>query len=179
MALLGRVLGPDHQADDLAPVGQEEDDELELDKAGFLLGLFENENAQLAVQVDARTEVDEAQNDQAEHLEDQVLLLGVSICRNLVESYDHACDADEKDANVESQLASFRLLEVDHVEDESERGRQLEHLRRDGEAYKHVAHRDYVLADLSDANFVSALNLIALLREDEAGEEFDDRCSQE
>ena len=57
-ALVRRIFDPVHECNDLAAVGDEKYDELELDKARLCLRLLEHEDVQLANQVYTRAEVD-------------------------------------------------------------------------------------------------------------------------
>lgn len=58
LAIVGRILDPIHECDDFACVCDEEYEELKLDEAGFLQGFLEDEDAQLAEQLNTCAEVD-------------------------------------------------------------------------------------------------------------------------
>ena len=55
--MLGRVLDPVDQSDHLAAVCEQEDAELDAEESSLQLGLLEDENAQLADQLNDRGEV--------------------------------------------------------------------------------------------------------------------------
>ena len=57
VAMLGRVLDPVDQSDHLAAVCEQEDAELDAEESSLQLGLLEDENAQLADQLNDRGEV--------------------------------------------------------------------------------------------------------------------------
>ena len=57
---MGRVSDPVHECEDLACVSDEENEELKLNKAGFLQGFLEDKDAQLSKQLNACAEVDQA-----------------------------------------------------------------------------------------------------------------------